>query len=65
MESVRHPFQFFEQSLRFLQISRVKAFGEPTVDVSQALARVGEPPLPQPQTAQAGGCAQLEGAGAL
>jgi hypothetical protein len=52
--------QFFHQSLRLLQILGVKPFGEPTVDLSQELARFFLLALALPQAAQAHHRSQLQ-----
>jgi hypothetical protein len=45
--------QLLQQRLGCLQVDRVKAFGEPAIDVGQQLATFYAPGLPLPQPAEA------------
>src|SRR5262245_56553498 len=57
--------QHVQQCLRLLQISGVKALGEPAVDGCQQLVGLGTFALLLPQPAQASGSTQLPGFGLL
>src|SRR5262245_43782047 len=53
--------EFFQQCLGFLEISGVKALGEPVVDRRQQLVGFRPPVLLLPQARQAHSSAQLQG----
>ena len=57
--------QFLDQRLRLLQVFRVKALGEPVVNLRQELVRFGFFALRLPQTSKAGRRAQLPRFGLL
>src|SRR5215831_9078539 len=57
--------QRIQQYLRRLQVSGVKALGEPAVDRCQQFVGFGALALALPQASQAGGGAQLPGFGLL
>src|SRR5271169_3695515 len=57
--------QFLKQRLRFLQIERVEAFGEPAINRSEQFASLLRLPLITPEPRHAHRCAQLPGLGLL
>jgi hypothetical protein len=57
--------EFLQQRLRILQISGVKALGEPAIDRGQQGTRLGPLALLLPEAAQARGDPQLPGFGLL
>jgi hypothetical protein len=66
LETGRQPAlraQLLQQRLRFLQIARVEAFGEPIINRRQQFARLLPFALVAPEAGEAHGCAEFRGFG--